>query len=77
MGKLSQGKSLANDDGDLGIYLLAETAKDDQGKTLTCPECGHVAPAGDFGASGAPVTAKPAILRTPAPAPAPSATACR
>jgi hypothetical protein len=64
MGRLSSGKSLANPD--LGIYL-AETTKDDQGKTLTCPECGHVAPSGDFGTSGASLDSKPGILRTPAP----------
>ena len=64
MGKLSHGKSLANPD--LGIYL-AETTKDDQGETLTCPECGHVAPAGDFGASGASLQTQPGDLRTPAP----------
>lgn len=65
LGRLSHGKSLANDD-DLGIYL-AVTAKDDQGKTLTCPECGHVAPSGDFGASGASLQSSPQVLRTPAP----------
>ena len=64
MGHLSHGKSLANPD--LGIYL-AETTKDDQGLTLTCPECGHIAPAGDFGASGTNLTPKPGDLRTPAP----------
>ena len=58
------GASMAN--GDLGIYL-SETTKDSQGHTLTCPECGHVAPAGHFGASGTPVQAKPGDLRTPAP----------
>jgi hypothetical protein len=62
--KRSSGSSLANPD--LGIYL-SETTKDDQGKTLTCPECGHIAPSGDFGASGTSVDAKPGILRTPAP----------
>jgi len=51
---------------DLGIYL-AETTKDSQGYTLTCPECGHVAPPGDFGASGTSTDSKPADLRTPAP----------
>jgi hypothetical protein len=51
---------------DLGIYL-AETAKDEQGQTLTCPECGHVAPAGDFGASGTSLQTQPEDLRTPAP----------
>src|SRR5580700_596901 len=51
---------------DLGIYL-AETVKDSQGHTLTCPECGHVAPAGDFGASGASLQTQPGDLRTPAP----------
>jgi hypothetical protein len=48
-------------------YLLSETTKDDQGHTLTCPECGHVAPAGDFGASGASLDKSPGLLRTPAP----------
>ena len=64
MGKLSHGKSLANPD--LGIYL-AETVRDNQGETLTCPECGHIAPAGHFGASGTNLTPKPGDLRTPAP----------
>lgn len=49
-----------------GIYL-AVTTKDNQGKTLTCPECGHVAPAGDFGASGTSLQKQPGELRTPAP----------
>jgi hypothetical protein len=66
MGKLSAGKQLANP-ADLGIYL-SETTKDNQGQTLTCPECGHVAPAGNFGASGTSVQARPGELRTPAPA---------
>ena len=60
----ARSRSLANPD--LGIYL-SETTKDEQGKTLTCPECGHVAPAGDFGASGASLDTKPGDLRTPAP----------
>jgi hypothetical protein len=64
MGRLSAGKSLANPD--LGIYL-SETTKDDQGKTLKCPECGHVGPSGDFGVSGASLNSKPGDLRTPAP----------
>lgn len=64
MGKLSAGKSLANED--LGIYL-AETAKDDQGYTLTCPECDYSGPASRFGASGASQETQPADLRTPAP----------
>jgi hypothetical protein len=65
MGRLSAGhKQLANPD--LGIYL-SETEKDDQGQTLVCPECGHIAPSGDFGASGTSVSAKPGVLRTPAP----------
>ena len=58
------GASLANPD--LGIYL-AETTKDEQGHTLTCPECGHVAPAGDFGASGTSLDKSPGDLRTPQP----------
>ena len=58
------GSSHANRD--LGIYLSA-TAKDEQGQTLTCPECGHVGPAGDFGASGTSLQTKPAELQTPAP----------
>jgi hypothetical protein len=64
MGKLSAGKSLANPD--IGIYL-SETTKDDQGKTLTCPECSYSGPANRFGASGASLDSKPADLRTPAP----------
>jgi hypothetical protein len=64
MGHLSAGKSLANPD--LGIYL-AETTRDSQGYTLRCPECGHVAPSGDFGTSGASQEKSPAVLRTPAP----------
>jgi hypothetical protein len=51
---------------DLGIYL-SETVKDNQGFTLTCPECGHIAPAGDFGVSGASLQKQPGDLRTPAP----------
>jgi hypothetical protein len=46
---------------------LAMRAKDDQGRMLTCPECGHVAAAGRFGASGTALQAKPEDLRTPAP----------
>ena len=65
MGRLSHGKYLANP-GDRGLYL-AVTTKDDQGQTLTCPECGHVAPAGDFGTSGASLQTQPGDLRTPAP----------
>lgn len=64
MGKLSAGKSLANPD--LGIYL-SETTKDDQGKTLTCPECSYSGPANRFGASGASLQSAPGDLRTPAP----------
>ena len=64
MGKLSAGKTLANPD--LGIYL-SETTTDNQGKTLTCPECGHVAPSGAFGVSGASLQSSPGVLRTPAP----------
>jgi hypothetical protein len=63
-GKLSAGKSLANDD--LGIYLAA-TAKDEQGMTLSCPECDYSGPASSFGADGTDTEAKPAELRTPAP----------
>lgn len=65
MGKLSAGKSLANDDY-LGIYL-SETAKDDQGKTLVCPECNYSGPANRFGVSGADTGGQDAELRTPAP----------
>src|ERR1035441_5316035 len=61
---LSRGQSLAASDA--GIYL-AEPTKDEQGHTLTCPECGHVAPSGDFGASGTSLTTKPGVLRTPQP----------
>jgi hypothetical protein len=64
MGKLSAGKSLANPD--LGIYL-SETTKDDQGKTLVCPECNYSGPANRFGASGASLQSAPGDLRTPAP----------
>ena len=69
MAKLSGGQNLANDD--LGIYL-AETTKDSQGETLTCPECGHVAPSGHFGANGASLQSKPGVLRTPSPSTAPA-----
>lgn len=65
MGRLSHGKSLASDD-DLGIYL-AVTTKDDQGKTLTCPECSYSGPANRFGASGASQETSSSDLRTPAP----------
>jgi hypothetical protein len=64
MAKLSAGKSLANDD--LGIYL-AVTTKDEQGQTLTCPECDYSGPASSFGANGASLQPKPEDLRTPAP----------
>ena len=47
MARLSHGHA----NPDLGIYL-SETTRDEQGHTLVCPECGHIAPAGDFGASG-------------------------
>lgn len=52
--------------GDTGIYL-AETARDDQGLTLTCPECNYTGPVGRFGTSGAPLQARPGGLQTPAP----------
>lgn len=64
MGRLSQGKSLANPD--LGIYL-AETARDSQGFTITCPECNYSGSASDFGVDGTDLDAAPEILRTPAP----------
>jgi hypothetical protein len=64
MGRLSHGKHLANPD--LGIYL-AETAKDEQGLTLTCPECSYSGPANRFGASGASLDSSPGDLQTPAP----------
>jgi hypothetical protein len=60
------GGSQHANDSDAGISL-AMRAKDDQGKTLVCPECGHVAPSGDFGASGASLQKQPPELRTPAP----------
>jgi len=68
MGKLSAtGRSHAHaGSGDSGLYL-AVTAKDADGSTLTCPECGHVAPARDFGASGTSLQTQPGELRTPAP----------
>jgi len=66
-GYLAARRTAANlSNPDLGIYL-SETTKDDQGKTLTCPECGHVAPSGAFGASGASLQSSPGVLRTPAP----------
>jgi hypothetical protein len=64
MGRLSHGKSLANPD--LGIYL-SETAKDEQGLTLTCPECNYSGPANRFGSSGASLDKSPDDLQTPAP----------
>lgn len=60
------GLSHSHSNDDLGIYL-AVTAKNNEGQTLTCPECGHVAPAGNFGASGASQQTSPSDLRTPAP----------
>lgn len=51
---------------DLGIYL-AETATDEQGLTLTCPECDYSGPANMFGADGASLQRQPGDLRTPAP----------
>jgi hypothetical protein len=64
MGRLSHGKTLANPD--LGIYL-SETAKDEQGLTLTCPECSYSGPANSFGANGASLDKSPSDLQTPAP----------
>ena len=61
-GKLS-AQTLANPD--LGIYL-AETAKDEQGLTLTCPECSYSGPANSFGPGGASLQKQPDDLRTPA-----------
>ena len=58
------GASMANPD--LGIYL-AVTTKDEQGLTLTCPECNYSGPANTFGASGASLNKSPETLRTPAP----------
>lgn len=58
------GSSHANDAAAIG---LAVRARDAQGFMLTCPECGHVAPAGDFGASGTALSRQPGVLRTPAP----------
>lgn len=58
------GSMHANDTRGIG---LAMRARDMQGEMLTCPECNYSAPAGHFGASGTPVQAKPALLRTPAP----------
>jgi hypothetical protein len=46
---------------------LAEDAKDDQGMTLTCPECDYSGPADSFGADGASLQTSPSDLRTPAP----------
>lgn len=45
---------------------FSETLKDDQGQTLTCPECDYSGPASRFGANGAGLQAKPGVLRTPA-----------
>ena len=56
---------------DLGIYL-AVTAKDEQGLTLTCPECNYSGPANTFGASGASLDQPPGDLQTPAPSTASS-----
>ena len=50
-----------------GAIYLAETAKDSQGFTLTCPECSYSGPANRFGASGAAPDKSPDVLRTPAP----------
>lgn len=58
------GSAHAGDSPGIG---LAVRAKDDQGYTLTCPECSYSGPANRFGASGASVEAKPPLLRTPAP----------
>jgi hypothetical protein len=58
------GSSHAND----GTAIsLAVRAMRNNGQMMTCPECGHVAPAGDFGASGASLQKSPGLLRTPAP----------
>lgn len=64
MGRLSHGKGLANPD--LGIYL-AEDAKDDEGATLTCPECNYSGPASGFGFNDTDLDTQPEELRTPAP----------
>lgn len=62
MGSLS---AQAHANPDSGIYL-AETAKDEQGLTLTCPECDYSGPANSFGAGGASLQKQPGDLRTPA-----------
>jgi hypothetical protein len=64
MGKLSAGKSLANDD--LGIYLAADAQAP---QALTCPKCGYAGPASSFAAPAAPQAAPPAgPVKPPAPA---------
>lgn len=69
MGKLSAGKSLANDD-DLAIYL-AEAAAAPQGSTMTCPQCSYSGPPARFSGGAPAATAGP---RPPAPGTAPAAT---
>jgi hypothetical protein len=64
MGKLSAGKSLANED--LGIYLAADAQAP---QALTCPKCGYAGPASSFAAPAAPQAAPPAgPVKPPAPA---------
>jgi hypothetical protein len=66
MGKLSAGKSLAND-ADLAIYLAAG-AQDSQGQALKCPQCGYSGPAARFSPSGDDDQAAPAGPAKPAAA---------
>lgn len=64
MGKLSAGKSLANDD-DLAIYLAA-AEQDSQAQALKCPQCGYSGPAARFSAPGDDDQAGPAAPGAPA-----------
>lgn len=59
------GASMAGDGPGIDLAMRAMLSN---GQMLTCPECGHVAPAGDFGTSGASLQKSPQVLRTPAPA---------
>lgn len=68
MGKLSAGKSLAND-ADLAIYLAAGAQDDSQGQALKCPQCGYSGPASRSSAPGDDAQAGPAgPAKTPAAA---------
>jgi hypothetical protein len=64
MGKLSAGKSLAND-ADPEVDLAAGAQDDSQAQALKCPQCGYSGPAARFSASGDDDQASPAVPAKP------------